>query len=138
MKKFFLAAVAALVVVGLVFVACKKEITNTDKIATEQVVKHQKTEEVPIVEFPDVLYSSDGINFFDENGTAVTGIHVTFGEANQRAEVGTYTDTGRPSVHCFGTGNNCGEVTVYNDVTTIERHGRYAILADDSYIIDLR
>ena len=42
MKKIFLAAVAAFVVAGLVFVACKKEITNTDKVATEQVVKHQK------------------------------------------------------------------------------------------------
>ncbi len=42
MKKIFLAAVAAFVVAGLFFVACKKEIINTDKVATEQVVKHQQ------------------------------------------------------------------------------------------------
>ena len=136
--KKILAAVAALVVVGMVFVACKKEETNIDKVANEQVVKHQKTEEVPIVEIPDVLYSSDCINFFDENGNAVTEIHIVVGDANQRAEVGVYTDTRRPSVHCYGTGNNCGEVIIYDDVTTIEYHGRYAILAEDSYIFDLR
>ncbi len=138
MKKIFILAAVAALSAGLVFVACKKEETNIDKVATEQVVKHQKTEGVPIVEIPDVLYSSDCINFFDENGTAVTGLHIVVGDANQRAEVGEYTDTGRPSVHCYGTGNNCGEVIIYDDVTTIEYHGRYAILAEDSYIFDLR
>ena len=43
MKKIFLAAVAAFVVAGLVFVACKKEITNTDKVAIKQGIKQHKT-----------------------------------------------------------------------------------------------
>ena len=135
MKKFFLAAVAALVVVGLVFVACKKEITNTDKVATEQVVKHQKTEGVPIVDIPEVFYSSDGITFFDENGTAVTGIHVNFEEANQHATLAT--ENGNQHIlSCNNSGNTCGHATVSDDVTTMSWGARYAICSDGRIIIE--
>ena len=135
MKKFFLAAVAALVVVGLVFVACKKEITNTDKVTTEQVVKHQKTEGVPIVEIPEVFYSSDGITFFDENGTAVTGIHVNFEEANQHATLATENGN-QHIVSCNNSGNTCGHATVSDDVTTMSWGARYAICSDGRIIIE--
>ncbi len=135
MKKFFLATVAALVVVGLVFVACKKEITNTDKVATEQVVKHQKTEGVPIVEIPEVFYSSDGITFFDENGTAVTGIHVNFEEANQHATLATENGN-QHIVSCNNSGNTCGHATVSDDVTTMSWGARYAICSDGRIIIE--
>ncbi len=124
----------AAVMAGIVFAACKKENIVMDTPA----VKQQKTEVVPVDVIPEVLYSSDGVNFFTENGEPVTGIHVELGEADKRAEVGVYTDTHRPSVHCYDTGNNCGEVILYDDVTTIEYHGRYAKLADDSYIFDFR
>ena len=131
MKKFFLAAVAALVVVGLVFVACKKEITNTDKVATEQVVKHQKTEGVPIVEIPEVFYSSDGITFYDGNGTAVTGIHVNFEEANQHA---TFSTDGHLA-GCSGEGNTCGNATIWDDVTTMSWGAKYGIRNDGTIVI---
>ena len=42
MKKLFILAAVAALSAGLVFVACKKEETNIDKVANEQVVKHQK------------------------------------------------------------------------------------------------
>ncbi len=42
MKKFVVFAAMAALVAGLVFVACKKESTIIDKVATEQVVKFQK------------------------------------------------------------------------------------------------
>ena len=133
--KKILAAVAALVVVGLVFVACKKEITNTDKVTTEQVVKHQKTEGVPIVEIPEVFYSSDGITFFDENGTAVTGIHVNFEEANQHATLATENGN-QHIVSCNNSGNTCGHATVSDDVTTMSWGARYAICSDGRIIIE--
>ena len=53
MKKIFIVAAIAAVVAGLVFVACKKEITNTDKVATEQVVKHQQMHKLMA---PDTIY----------------------------------------------------------------------------------
>jgi hypothetical protein len=135
MKKFFLAAVAAFVVAGLVFVACKKEETNIDKVANEQVVKHQKTEGVPIVEIPEVFYSSDGITFFDENGTAVTGIHVNFEEANQHATLATENGN-QHIVSCNNSGNTCGHATVSDDVTTMSWGARYAICSDGRIIIE--
>ncbi|MBO4543684.1 MAG: hypothetical protein J5725_10955 [Bacteroidales bacterium] len=134
MKKFFLAAVAALVVVGLVFVACKKEITNTDKVATEQVVKHQKAEGDTIFNIPNVLYSSDGITFFDENGTAVTGIHVEYGDLCGTAVLGTDENGNQHIISCESNENNCGNAIISYDGTSISQPAIYAI-RDDGTII---
>ena len=41
-SKIALMAIAIMTTATIVFVACKKESTNIDKVATEQVVKHQK------------------------------------------------------------------------------------------------
>ena len=134
MKKFFLAAVAAFVVAGLVFVACKKEITNTDKVATEQVVKHQKAEGDTIFNIPNVLYSSDGITFFDENGTAVTGIHVEYGDLCGTAVLGTGENGNQHIISCESPGNNCGNAIISYDGTSISQPAIYAI-RDDGTII---
>ena len=131
MKKFFLAAVAALVVVGLVFVACKKEETNIDKkVANEQVVKHQKTEG-DYIDIPEVFYSSDGITFYDGNGTAVTGIHVTFGEATKKA----HFSTDGHLAYCTDPGVTCGNATICDDATTMSCDARYGIRNDGTIVI---
>ena len=138
MKKLFIFAAVAALSAGLVFVACKKEITNTDKVATEQVVKHQKTEGVPIVEIPEVFYSSDGITFFDGNGNAVTGIHVEFGELYGRVQTGTDSQGHEHIVSCTPPGNECGDATIWDDVTTMSWSAIYTVRNDGTIIIQPR
>ena len=133
MKKIFLAAVAAFVVAGLVFVACKKEITNTDKVATEQVVKHQKTEG-DYIDIPEVFYSSDGITFYDGNGTAVTEIHVDYGEKYGHAQ---FSSEGKIA-SCTRPGNDCGDATIWDDETTMSWSAVYAVRDDGTIITQPR
>ena len=137
MKKFFLAAVAAFVVAGLVFVACKKEETNIDKVANEQVVKHQKTEG-DYIDIPEVFYSSDGITFFDGNGTAVTGIHVEFGELYGHVQTGNDSQGHEHIVSCTPSGNECGDATIWDDVTTMSWSAIYTVRNDGTIIIQPR
>jgi len=134
MKKLFIFAAVAALSAGLVFVACKKEITNTDKVATEQVVKHQKTEGEPIVEIPEVFYSSDGITFFDGDGNAVTGIHVDYGEKYGHAQ---FSSEGKIA-SCTRPGNDCGDATIWDDETTMSWSAVYAVRDDGTIITQPR
>ena len=53
MKKILILAAVAALSAGLVFVACTKESTNIDKVANEQVVKHQQMHKLMV---PDTIY----------------------------------------------------------------------------------
>ena len=62
MKKFFLAAVAALSA-GLVFVACKKESINTEEVAINQSDKQQKSDGTEVIENYPIALSPDDYPF---------------------------------------------------------------------------
>ena len=133
-SKIAFMAIVITITATIVFVACKKEITNTDKVATEQVVKHQKAEGDTIFNIPNVLYSSDGITFFDENGTAVTGIHVEYGDLCGTAVLGTDENGNQHIISCESNENNCGNAIISYDGTSISQPAIYAI-RDDGTII---
>ncbi len=63
MKKFFLAAVAAFVVAGLVFVACQKESINTEEVAINQSDKQQKSDGTEVIENYPIALSPDDYPF---------------------------------------------------------------------------
>ncbi|MBO4739208.1 MAG: hypothetical protein J5606_06560 [Bacteroidales bacterium] len=133
MKKIFLAAVAAFVVAGLVFVACKKEITNTDKVATEQVVKHQKLEGDSLTStFFTSTNGPDG-PFYDEYGNFVDMAPIyepPVGEGGLSSIDNIY------HVTCVLPGNTCGRVWV--DINGVDHEGVYWCDPNgNNHIIDL-
>ena len=145
MKKIILIVAVATMIAGVVFVACQKEITKTDKKEViKQGVKQQKMGIPTIIELPeepineifDVLYSYDGIEFFNENGDIVTTIHVKFDEANKKAVTGGTKDYQQHIVNCDDPGNTCGHATVWDDETTMSWDARYAVCDDGRIIIE--
>lgn len=118
-------------VAGVILVACKKETTLTDT----QAVKQQKSDVVPLDEMPDVLYSPDGVNFFNENGEPVTLIHVEFGEAYGHAQIATNGNV-VSILSCEAPGNDCGSATILNDVTGESWNARYAIMSNGTIIVE--
>ncbi len=136
MKKLILTVAVATMIAGVVFVACQKEVTKTDKKEViKQGVKQQKMGNFPMEEFPNVLYSHDGVNFFDENGAEITGIRVDFEEANRKAFIGINENGHEYITACYGEGDNCGNAIIWNDETGMSWETHYAIAHDGSIII---
>ena len=132
-SKIAFMAIVITITATIVFVACKKEETNIDKVANEQVVKHQKTEG-DYIDIPEVFYSSDGITFYDGNGTAVTGIHVDYGEKYGHAQ---FSSEGKIA-SCTRPGNDCGDATIWDDETTMSWSAVYAVRDDGTIITQPR
>ena len=142
MKKLILTVAVATMIAGVVFVACQKEVTKTDKKEViKQGVKQQKMgiptiieqPEDPINEVPNVLYSHDGVNFFDENGEIVTGIQVIYGELCASGETRRDEDGHEHIAYCDGEGNNCGDALIMHDNGF--HQAAYYLIREDGTII---
>ncbi len=125
MKRLVILAAVAALSAGLVFVACKKEETNTDKIATEQVVKQQKSDDITSPVLTSTYFISengpDG-PFFDVYGNPVDMAPI-FEEPVGTGDLSSINDVYHVSCDPKQPATNCG--TVWVDINGVDHKGVY-------------
>ncbi len=138
MKRLVILAAVVALSAGLVFVACKKEETNTDKIATEQVVKQQKSDDITSPVLTSTYFISengpDG-PFFDVYGNSVDMAPI-FEEPVGTGGLSSIDDVYYVSCNTKLPATNCG--TVWVDINGVDHKGVYWCTPDrERYEIDL-
>lgn len=125
MKRLVILAAVAALSAGLVFVACTKEETNTDKIATEQVVKQQKSDDITSPVLTSTYFISengpDG-PFFDVYGNPVDMAPI-FEEPVGTGDLSSINDVYHVSCDPDKPATNCG--TVWVDINGVDHKGVY-------------
>ena len=106
-SKIAFMAIVITITATIVFVACKKEITNTDKVATEQVVKHQKAEGDSLTSTFFTSENGPDGPFFDEYGNSVDMAPIYDSPVGQG---GLSSVNNVYHVTCVVPGNTCGRV----------------------------
>ncbi len=109
----------------IVFVACKKESTNIDKVATEQAVKQQKSDDItPPILTSTYFISENGPDgpFFDVYGNPVDMAPI-FEEPIGTGELSSIKDVYYVSCDPDKPATNCG--TVWVDINGVDQKGVY-------------
>ncbi|MBO4581230.1 MAG: hypothetical protein J5701_02970 [Bacteroidales bacterium] len=135
MKKLFIFAAVAALSAGLVFVACKKESANIDKVATEQVVKHQKTEGDSLTSTYFISENGPDGQFYDVYGNPID-MTPTFDEPVGTGSLSSIANVYYVSCDPKQPATNCG--TVWVNINGVDHKGVYWCTPDrERYEIDL-